>query len=184
MTPTETVLTVLLIVAIVVIAGLAWKLFQRQRSKKLRSQFGPEYDRAIAQYGEPTRAERDLEARQKRMQKVHIHSLTPVERERFAERWQVVQSRFVDDPSATISAADDLVTEIMAARGYPMVEFDGRADDLSVDHPLVVNHYRTGHDIALRHEAGMATTEDLRRAVVCYRELFEELLERHLASRS
>jgi hypothetical protein len=131
-----------------------------------------------------SKAEKDLEARQKRMQKVHIHPLTPVERERFADRWQGVQSRFVDDPSGTIREADRLVAEIMVARGYPMVEFEGRADDLSVDHPLVVTHYRTAHDIALKHESGAATTEDLRRAVVCYRELFEELLERHLASRS
>ena len=181
---TATVLTIVLMVAILVIAGLAWKLFQRQRSKKLRSQFGPEYDRTIAQYGEPAKAERDLEARQKRMQKVNIHSLTPVERERFTDRWQIVQSHFVDDPSGTIHEADRLVMEIMVARGYPMVEFAGRADDLSVDHPLVVSHYRTAHEIALNHERGAATTEDLRRAVVCYRELFEELLERHLAARS
>ncbi len=72
----------------------------------------------------------------------------------------------------------------MVARGYPLVEFDGRAEDLSVDHPLVVTHYRTAHDIAVKHERGAATTEDLRRAVVCYRELFEELLEQHLASRT
>jgi hypothetical protein len=179
---TATVLTILL--TILAIAGLAWQLFHRERSKKLRSQFGPEYDRTIAQYGEPAKAERDLEARQKRMQKVPIHSLTPMERERFAERWQTVQSRFVDDPSGTIQEADRLVMEIMVARGYPMVEFEGRAEDLSVDHPLVVSHYRTAHQIALNHERGAATTEDLRRAVVCYRELFEELLERHLASRS
>jgi len=181
---TETVLIVILIVAVLAIAGLAWKLFHKQHTKKLRSQFGPEYDRAIEQYGASAQAEKDLEARQKRMQKIDIHSLTPVERERFADRWQVVQSRFVDDPSATIREADRLVAEIMAARGYPMVEFDGRADDLSVDHPIVVAHYRTAHDIALKHERAAATTEDLRRAVVCYRELFEELLERHLASRS
>jgi len=181
---TNSVLTVILIVAVLVIAGLAWKLFQRQRSKKLRSQFGPEYDRTIEQYGEATKAERDLEARKKRMEKVNVHSLTPMERDRFADRWQTLQGRFVDDPSATIREADRLVMEIMVARGYPMVEFEGRADDLSVDHPLVVTHYRTAHEIALQHEKGAATTEDLRRAVVCYRELFEELLERHLASRS
>jgi hypothetical protein len=181
---TETALIVILIVAVLVIAGLAWKLFHKQRTKKLRSQFGPEYDRAIEQYGGPTQAERDLEARQKRMQKVNIRSLSPTERERFADRWQILQARFVDDPSGTIRDADTLVNEIMVARGYPMVEFEGRADDLSVDHPLVVSHYRTAHDIALRHDSGAATTEDLRRAVVCYRELYEELLERHLASRS
>jgi hypothetical protein len=177
---TTTVLTLILIVAIVAIAGLAWKLFQRQRSRKLRSQFGPEYDRTIEQYGEPSKAERDLEARQKRMGKVNIRPLTPDERERFADRWQVVQSRFVDDPAGTIREADRLIVEIMLARGYPMVEFEGRAEDLSVDHPLVVSHYRMAHEIALKHQRGAANTEELRRAVVCYRELFEELLERHL----
>lgn len=181
---TTTVLVLILIVAVLVIAGLVWKLFQRQRSRKLRSQFGPEYDRTIELYGEPAMAERDLEARQKRIQKANIRSLNTSERERFADRWNTVQWRFVDDPSGAIREADSLVTEIMVARGYPMVDFEGRPDDLSVDHPLVVSHYRSAHDIALKHDHGAATTEDLRRAVVCYRELHEELLERHLASRS
>jgi hypothetical protein len=181
---TTTVLIVILVLAVLVIAGLAWKLFQKRHTKKLRSQFGPEYDRTIEQYGTATKAERDLEARQKRMQKVNIRPLTPPERERFAERWRAMQSRFVDDPSGSIRDADRLVVEIMTARGYPMVQFEGRADDLSVDHPLVVSHYRMAHEIANKHERGEATTEDLRRAVVCYRELYEELLERHLASRS
>jgi hypothetical protein len=181
---TTTVLIVILVLAVLVIAGLAWKLFQKQHTKKLRSQFGPEYDRTIEQYGTASKAERDLESRQKRMQRVNIRPLTPAERERFAERWHALQSRFVDDPSGTIRDADSLVVEIMAARGYPVVGFEGRADDLSVDHPLVVSHYRTAHEVATKHERGAATTEELRRAVVCYRELYEELLERHLASRS
>lgn len=181
---TTTVLILILIVAILVIAGLGWKLFHRQHTKKLRSQFGPEYDRTIEQYGEQAKAEKDLEARQKRMEKASIRPLTTNERERFADRWQVVQSSFVDDPAATIREADRLIVEIMMARGYPMVEFEGRAEDLSVDHPLVVNHYRTAHEITLKHQRGAANTEELRRAVVCYRELFEELLERHLVPRA
>jgi len=180
----NTAAIVILIVAIVVIATLLWMLSRKGHTKKLRAQFGPEYDRTIEQYGTAAKAERDLESRQKRMQTVNIRSLTPAERERFAERWQALQSRFVDDPSASIQDADRLVLEIMVARGYPTVGFEGRADDLSVDHPLVVSHYRQAHDIAIQHEKGAATTEELRRAVVCYRELFEELLERHLASRS
>jgi hypothetical protein len=181
---TTMVLIAILIVAVLVVAVLAWKLFQRQRTRRLRSHFGPEYDRTIEQYGEPVKAERDLEARQKRMQKVNIRPLTPAERERFADRWQGVQSRFVDDPSGTIREADRLVSELMSARGYPVTEFEGRADDISVDHPYVVSNYRLAHEIALKHERGASTTEDLRKAVVCYRELFEELLERHLAPRS
>jgi hypothetical protein len=181
---TSTLLVVILIAAVLIIAVLAWKLFQRQRTRRLRSQFGPEYDRTIEQYGAASTAERDLEARKKRIEKANIRSLNPAERERFADRWQALQSRFVDDPSGTIRDADLLVIEIMQARGYPMAEFDGRADDLSVDHPLVVSHYRMAHEIAGNHQRGAATTEDLRRAVVCYRELYEELLEKHLATKN
>jgi len=118
------------------------------------------------------------------MQKVNIRPLTQEERERFADRWQALRSRFVDDPSGTIRDADRLIVEIMTARGYPRVDFEGRAEDLSVDHPLAISHYRTAREIAAKHEKGAATTEDLRRAVVCYGELYEELLERHLAPRS
>ncbi|HEX3744505.1 MAG TPA: hypothetical protein VHW09_11265 [Bryobacteraceae bacterium] len=180
----STAAILILIGAIALIAIVGLVIYRQQRTKKLRRQFGPEYDRTIQQYGEPAKAEKDLELRQKRVEQANIRSLTPSERERFAERWQVLQTRFVDDPSTTIRDADRLVVEIMLARGYPMVEFEGRADDLSVDHPLVVSHYRMAHDIAGKHEHGAATTEELRRAVVCYRELYEELLERHLATRS
>ena len=179
----STAAVLVLIGAIALIAIVGWVLFRRERTKKLRAKFGPEYERTIEQYGEPSKAEKDLEARQKRVEQANIRSLTPLERERFADRWQALQTRFVDDPSGTIREADRLVVQIMLARGYPMVEFEGRADDVSVDHPLVVSHYRLAHDIAVKHESGAATTEDLRRAVVCYRELYEELLERHLASR-
>jgi hypothetical protein len=175
---------VILIVAIAVIAILAWMLFRKERTKKLRSQFGPEYDRTIVQYGTAAKAERDLEMRQKRMQKVNIRPLTPAEREQFTDRWMLLQSRFVDDPSSTIRDSDRLIVEIMTARGYPMVEFEGRADDLSVDHPLVISYYRTAQQIAAKHEKGTANTEELRRAVICYRELYEELLEQHLAPRN
>jgi hypothetical protein len=180
----NTATIVILVVAIALIAILAWMLIRKERTKKLRSRFGPEYDRTIEQYGTAAKAEQDLEKRQKRMQKVNIRPLTPDEKERFATRWQALQSRFVDDPSGTIRDADRLIVEIMTARGYPMVDFVGRAEDLSVDHPLVVSRYRTALEIAAKHEKGAANTEDLRRAVVCYRELYEELLERQLAPRS
>ena len=64
----------------------------------------------------------------------------------------------------------------MQTRGYPMADFDQRAADISVDHPVVVENYRAGHDIALRESRGQASTEDLRKAMVHYRALFEELL--------
>ncbi len=180
---TTTVLIVVLIAVLAVIAILAWNMYRKQRSRNLRNHFGPEYERTIQQYGTATKAERDLEARRKRMQQMHIRSLTPEEREKFAALWQNLQTRFVDDPAGTIRDADRVVTDVMSTRGYPMVDFEGRTEDLSVDHPYVVSNYRQAHEIALKEQSGTATTEELRRAVVCYRELFDELLERQSAPR-
>jgi hypothetical protein len=170
---------VILIAVVVVVAIAAWFFYRQQRSKQLRAKFGPEYENAVHQYG--NKAEDELVARQKRLEKLHIHSLPPDERDRFANQWHEVQSRFVDDPSGSIEAADQLVSDVMAARGYPMSEFEVRAADLSVDHPQVVRNYRAAHAIRLRRDAGEASTEDLRQGLVYYRDLFDELLEAHTA---
>jgi hypothetical protein len=180
---TTAVLILIIVVAVIVVAAVAWMIIRRERSRKLRSHFGPEYERAFRQYGESAKAEEALVARQKRMEKVPIRPLTDQERERFATQWNSVQSRFVDDPSGSIREADGLVMDVMVARGYPMSDFEHRADDISVDYPYVVSNYRTAHEIALSDQRGQASTEDLRRAVVCYRKLFQELLETHVAPR-
>jgi hypothetical protein len=170
---------VILVCAAIAIALVAWYFLHQRRTRQLRSQFGPEYQQAIREYGGQTKAEDALLRRQKRMEKIHIRSLTPPEKERFAEQWHDVQSRFVDDPPASIREADSLVSDLLNARGYPMGEFEHRAEDISVDHPMVVKNYRAAHAVALRHEQGQASTEDLRQALVYYRELFDELLEAH-----
>jgi len=172
---------IILIAAVVVVAILAFLLLRRERSRKLRSHFGPEYERAFRQYGESAKAEEALAARQKRMEKVQIRALSEPERDRFVALWNGVQSRFVDDPRGAIREADRLVVDLMLARGYPMADFERRADDISVDHPYVVSNYRMAHEVALADQNGEATTEDLRKAVVSYRKLFEELLEAHVA---
>jgi FtsZ-interacting cell division protein ZipA len=179
-----TTTTVLIIIAaIIVVAIVAWALLRQQRSKKLRSHFGPEYEQAVRKYGSSPKAEEALEARQKRVEKLPIQSLSPEQRNRFADQWHAVQSRFVDDPSGSIGEADQLVCEVMEARAYPMADFERRADDLSVDYPHVVKNYRAAHDIALQRKSGKASTEDLRQAMVYYRDLFDELLEAHVAVR-
>jgi type II secretory pathway pseudopilin PulG len=168
---------IIIIAALIVIAVLVWLFARRRRSQRLRSHFGPEYDHAVRELGSQTRAEDALAARQKRMEHIQIHSLSPEERERFASRWHDVQARFVDDPEGAIRDADALVNQTMVARGYPMGEFEARAENLSVDHPKVVRNYRAAHAIAVRRDRGDATTEDMRHALVYYRDLFEELLE-------
>lgn len=172
---------ILLIVAIAIIAVLAWYLARERRSKRLRSRFGPEYDHTLHEFGSRPKAEEALARREKRVEKIHIHSLSRDEHDRFIQGWHDVQARFVDDPPGSIEEADRLVCEVMRARGYPMSDFDRRAEDLSVDHPYVVRNYRAAHEIAMRREKGQASTEDLRQALVYYRDLFDDLLEAHVA---
>lgn len=173
---------VFIIFAIVVVAILAWYLLRQERSKKLRARFGPEYDHAVHEFGNQAKAEDALAARQRRIAKVQIRSLSTEERNRFAAQWHEAQARFVDDPPASIQDADRLVNEVMNARGYPMAEFESRAEDISVDHPHVVRNYRAAHEIAVLRDQGQASTEDLRKALVYYRDLFDELLEAHVAA--
>jgi gas vesicle protein len=171
-------LTILIgvIVALVVVAAISFLLARERRSKQLRQRFGPEYDRVLKKEGEVGRAEGVLQMRAKRHDKFSLRTLSESSRLDFAGRWTAVQSQFVDEPKGAVAQADLLVNEVMVARGYPMADFEQRAADISVDHPVVVENYRAAHAIAQRHNAGEASTEDLRKAMVHYRSLFEELL--------
>ncbi len=131
----------------------------------------------LRQEGDARKAEGVLEFREKRREKFKIQPLSDTDRSSFAVRWNEVQARFVDDPRGAVTVADSLVTDVMQKRGYPIGEFEQRAADISVDYPVVVDNYRAAHDIALRHSAGKASTEDLRQAMVHYRALFQELLD-------
>lgn len=175
----QVVIVIAIVVALVVIAAIAYFASRKRRSAKLRQHFGPEYDRVVRQEGDTRKAEGVLEFREKRREKFKIRPLSASDRSSFAVRWQEVQARFVDDPRGAVTVADSLVTDVMQLRGYPIGQFEQRAADLSVDYPLIVDNYRAAHDIALRHSAGKASTEDLRQAMVHYRALFQELLEEH-----
>jgi hypothetical protein len=169
--------TLLVIIGAVIAAGLLVWVFQRQRSLRLRKKFGPEYERTRAEVGDVRRAESELAAREKRVEKLHIRLLTPDESTRYGEVWRHVQTLFVDDPKGAIAEADHLVNEVMSVRGYPVADFDQRVADISVDHPGVVEHYRAARAIAARRDADGVSTEDMRQAVIHYRALFEDLLE-------
>jgi hypothetical protein len=173
----DTTTATVVVVALVVVAFIAWMYFRQRRSTSLRQKFGPEYERVVSEHGSTRRAEHELARRERRVERLTIRPLPAVERARYAERWNVEQARFVDEPRAAISGADRLVEEVMRARGYPIGEFEQRAADISVDHPQVIESYRAAHDIAVRESRGEASTEDLRKAMVYYRGLFEDLLE-------
>jgi hypothetical protein len=170
---TSTLVALIAIVIVVIVAvGL---IVKTQRSKRLQSRFGPEYRRAVEETGSAARAESKLERLEKRVEGFKIRPLSPADRANFLAAWQKIQARFVDDPRGAVTEADKLIQSIMSAQGYPVTDFEQRAADISVDHPLVVEHYRAGHDICIRHTQGLASTEDLRQAMIHYRTLFTEL---------
>ena len=155
----------------------AWLFYQKKRSHKLQERFGPEYGRTVNELGSRTKGESELKAREKRVERLEIIALSPSEAARFSEAWQALQGRFVDNPKGVVVQAEQLVRELMQKRGYPMGDFERRAGDISVDHPDVVANYRSAQAIAVRDRQGSADTEELRKAVVHYRALFDELLE-------
>ena len=175
---------IILITALLLAIGFAaWLYVQKTRTQKLRSQFGQEYDKAVGDSPSRQRAEAELQDRMKRVARFQIHPLSAEDSARYAEAWRVEQSLFVDNPRLALNHADGLVQDVMKRRGYPVTDFEQNAADLSVDHPTVVEHYRIAHEIAVRDSRTAASTEDLRRAMVSYRALFEDLLgqtvERH-----
>jgi hypothetical protein len=171
----QTVWIVLIVVLAVAAAAVLY--IQQQRSRQLRARFGPEYDRSVRLEGSRRRAEAELARREERVSHLDIQPLVPEDRTRFAQEWRAVQALFVDDPPRAIAEADRLVTEVMRVRGYPVTDFEQRAADISVDHPRVVENYRAAFAIARESDRGQASTEDLRQAMVHYRELCEDLLE-------
>jgi hypothetical protein len=167
-------------VVVVLLIVVAVALYMRKRKKTtagLRDRFGPEYDRAVKQHGSERKAEAKLADRETRVEMLKIRDLDFAERDRYVAQWQAVQSRFVDYPKGAVTEADELVCSLMQTRGYPVVDFDQRAADISVDHPRVVENYRSAHDIALRLGKGEASTEDMRTAMIHYRSLFDELAQ-------
>ena len=164
------------IVAIVVL-GVVFSALRTRRSRSLQDQFGREYDRTVDKAGGRREAERELAERQKRHDELKLKPLSQDARERYMQQWQVTQGRFVDDPTGAVSEADDLVQRVMRDRGYPVDDFEQRAADISVEHPELVEKYRTANGIARASERGEASTEDLRHSVRHYRALFVELLE-------
>ena len=171
--------TMIVMVAVIAAAAvvIAWLYLVRHRRERLRTRFGPEYERTLRDTGDARKAESLLERREQRVSRYKIRALSAEEQRHFADAWRRVQALFVDDPAAAVSQGDTLVTELMTARGYPMSDFERRTEDLSVDHPAVISHYRDARVIAERHSRQAASTEDLRQAIVHYRALFEDLLD-------
>jgi len=175
----ETVLWIIIglaAVAILIAAIVVAKHRARLRTAELEGRFGPEYQRAVSELGSRKAAERELAARARRVEHFRFTDLTPADRSRFEARWNRIQTQFVDDPALAVAGANQLIGEVMRARGYPTDDFEQRVADLSVEYPEVVQHYRAAHALASSASGKALDTEELRQAVVHYRVLFAELL--------
>jgi len=164
------------VLAIALVAFLAVSTARRKRTKRLETHFGPEYERAVYETGDQRAAEKELVARERRREKLDIVALAPEARETYDKRWRTVQTAFVDNPSEAVGEADRLVVAVMRERGYPVDDFDQQVADVSVDHPDVVEHYRSAHTLHLAQEKGDIGVEAQREAFVHYRALFDRLL--------
>jgi hypothetical protein len=167
---------VIAVAAVGLLLGIVWAATSKRRSRSMQDRFGREYDRTVEQAGGRRQGERELSEREKRHQELNLRPLAPRVRDRYLDQWEATQSRFVDDPSAAVSEADELVQRVMRDRGYPVEDFEQRAADISVEHPDLVERYRTAHAIARSNARGEASTEDLRHSVRHYRALFVVLL--------
>lgn len=173
MSPTQ---VVVLVIVVLVLAALAAIVVMASRRRALRQRFGPEYDRAVAEQDSRGAAERELRERERRHAELELTPLSPESRAKYAAAWEELQVRFVDSPAETVGEADELVSRLIAERGYPTGDFSEQAAHLSVEHARTLGHYRDAHEIRLRNERGEAGTEDLRQALVHYRALFADLL--------
>jgi FtsZ-interacting cell division protein ZipA len=168
---------VIAVAVVIAVLAVIWSATRTKRSRGLKDAFGREYDRTVDQAGGRRAAEKELRERQKRHDELDLKPLSPAARDGYVRRWQSTQGRFVDDPKGAVAEADALVQDVMRERGYPTKDFDRRVDDISVDHPDLVEKYRTADGIARATERGEASTEDMRHSVRHYRALFAVLLE-------
>jgi hypothetical protein len=174
---TETINLIFIAGVIVVIVGLAlWFAMRKQHSQNLQEKFGPEYARSMQQTGDKHETEKTLGEREKRVVNLDIHDLSQNDRNRYHTEWTQIQAEFVDDPSKSLEKANQLITEVMIARGFPVADFEQRAADLSVMYADLVSNYRNANAIALKNQTNQSSTEELRQAMVYYRSLFEELV--------
>jgi hypothetical protein len=172
--PTVIIIGLVILLLIVGLIGMA--MSRQRRTKQLQEQFGPEYERTLKKMGDKRDAESDLEERIAHVSTLNIRPLTAEEVNRYALEWQDVQTEFVDEPLLSLQKADRLIREVMKARGYPVEDFEQRVADISVNYPELVTNYRGMHRIAIKQSSESASTEDIRKAMIHGRALFENLI--------
>jgi hypothetical protein len=175
-TNNELIIAAVILVVLVLVAIGAYLERRKVKTQDLRNRFGAEYDLAVLTQGSVHKAESKLANRETRVEAMKIRDLSTTERDRFIVEWHNVQSRFVDQPVAAVTEADNQINALLVARGYPVADFEQRAADLSVTYPSVMENYRLAHGVAVRTGDVEATTEELRTVMIQYHAIFDELL--------
>lgn len=175
-----TLLISLVVLALIIGGYVGAVTSRRQRTKQLQEKFGPEYDHTVEELGSQHKAERDLAARLDHVSKLDVHPLTEQEIEQFTSEWQTTQAEFVDEPATALQKADELIGEVMQTRGFPVQDFEQRVADISVIYPDLVTDYRGLHSIALKDRDQKVTTEDMRKAMIHGRAIFENLVRQEV----
>jgi hypothetical protein len=175
---TSLIVAIVIVVVVLALLGLAAVFYsEERRTRRLREHFGPEYNHAVEIAGGRKQAELDLRSRVQQHDSLSVQPVAADQRDRYTQEWRQVQASFVDTPGTALGQADSLVTRVMLTRGYPVEDFEERADLVSVDHPQVVVHYRQAHEVYRAGQVGPVSTEEVRRAFVSYRLLFSELVQ-------
>jgi hypothetical protein len=170
-------IVIAIVVAVIIVAAAVAFFAMEVRRRRLQQRFGPEYERLAAEHESRRRAEAELTERERRVADLNIRPLSPDARARYRADWKVIQERFVEAPAQALTDAARLVAAVMRDRGYPTENYDQILADLSVGHSRTLSRFRDAHEISVRASANGASTEDMRKAMIDYRALFQELAD-------
>jgi hypothetical protein len=165
------IIAIVIVIALIVVAAVAAVAAAQMRRARMRRQFGPEYDRLVKELGSK-KAGAELAARKQRADELGIRPLSATMQASYSDDWTTIQERFVDAPADAVSAADTLIWDVMRARGYPADNREVSLEALSVYHAGPLQGYRLVGGV----NPASASTEDLRKALIQCRALFEDLL--------
>ncbi|GLZ77387.1 hypothetical protein Afil01_21940 [Actinorhabdospora filicis] len=168
-----TLILVLVLVAVAAIGLVVWYL---ARQNNMKRRYGPEYERLVAGFGRKA-ADRELRDRERRHAELDLREVPEDRRTDYINRWRQVETSFVDAPEAAVRKGEEIINRVIAEIGYPMNDEDETLAQLSVDHPRTLSGFRDARALTRPGRHGMASTEELRQALVQQRALVAELLD-------
>lgn len=171
-------LIIVIIAAVLIAAALAVVVRAELTKRRLRTSFGPEYDRAVVDAGGRKAAGKELARRQTAHHRLRPEPISAADREYYTTSWGHVQGSFLDDPASALGSAEQLIARLLDARGYPADDETEQLALLSVLHGDTLAAFREARETGRQAIAAPAdtSTEAMRTALVKYHVLFDGLL--------